>query len=312
MAALERRLGHAYLRRRLGLEQAHEARALGRMNGCRPYGERWYSKARLIRTGLGLMGLRRRGRRNALSIELRRNEVAIASLPAEFDGYTILHLSDLHADIAEGFTEALVRRVQGLRYDLCVLTGDYRARTFGPHAAALAALESLRGHLTGPAYAILGNHDTVRLVPAMEAMGYRLLVNEWTRIERGDAAIYLSGIDDAHHYRTVDFHRAARAIPREAASILLSHTPEAYRRAARAGFDLMLSGHTHGGQVCLPGGVPLMTDAGSPRSLVRGPWRHRGMAGYTSAGVGCSIVDVRVNCPPEVTLHRLRRGVAAP
>jgi len=89
-------------------------------------------------------------------------------------------------------------------------------------------------------------------------------------------------------------------------SLLLSHTPEPYRRAAEAGFDVMLCGHTHGGQICLPGGVPITLDARIPRRFGRGAWRYGRMAGYTSPGVGTSIVDVRINCPPEITLHRLR------
>jgi predicted MPP superfamily phosphohydrolase len=108
-----------------------------------------------------------------------------------------------------------------------------------------------------------------------------------------------------------NFHRAAHDIPAEAASILLSHTPETYRRAAHAGFDLVLCGHTHGGQICLPGGVPVLTEADSPRRLARGAWRYHDLQGYTSAGAGSCIVDVRLNCPPEVTLHRLRRAASA-
>ena len=119
--------------------------------------------------------------------------------------------------------------------------------------------------------------------------------------------LYLAGIDDAHFYHLENCHRAAHDIPSDAVSILLSHTPEAYQHAAHAGFDLMLCGHTHGGQICLPGGIPLRTEADSPRRFARGPWRYHDMIGYTSAGAGTSIVDVRLNCPPEVTLHRLRR-----
>jgi len=126
------------------------------------------------------------------------------------------------------------------------------------------------------------------------------------RLERGGAAIGLAGIDDAHYYRTHSLHRAAHDIADETCAILLSHTPEPYRNAAHAGFDLMLSGHTHGGQICLPGGVPVITDSDAPRWVSRGPWRFGNLAGYTSVGCGSSIVDVRLNCPPEVTLHRLR------
>ena len=103
-----------------------------------------------------------------------------------------------------------------------------------------------------------------------------------------------------------NFEKAAQNIPPEALAILLSHSPEPYRLAAHTGFDLMLSGHTHGGQICLPGGVALMTNADCPRRFCRGAWRYHHMQGYTSLGSGSSVVGVRFNCPPEITLHHLR------
>ncbi len=307
LAALEPRLGRLYVRQRLGLERDFEAQVFHR--GTHFFHiENWYSVHALIRASLRLVGLHGRGRRNALAIEVRHHEVWLANLPAAFDGFTLLHLSDLHVDINDQFVPALVERVRPLEYDVCVLTGDYRARTFGPFEATLAGLERLRLHLGNPVYAVLGNHDTLRMAPRMEAMGYKLLMNEWARIERAGAALYIAGIDDAHYYRVENFHNAAHDIPHEAVSILLSHTPEPYRRAAHADFKLMLCGHTHGGQICLPGGVPVITDSDSPRRIARGPWRYHDMVGYTSAGAGSCIVDVRLNCPAEVTLHRLRRA----
>jgi predicted MPP superfamily phosphohydrolase len=307
LAALEARLGHLHVRQRLGLERDHEAQVFRR--GTHFFHlENWYSMHGLIRGGLRLAGLHERGRRNALDIRLHRNEVVLANLPPAFDGFTILHLSDLHVDCSTEFAAALAACVRPLAYDLCVLTGDYRTRTFGPFAATLAGLERLRRDIRGDAWAVLGNHDTIRLVPGMEAMGYRLLLNECAKLTRGADALYLAGIDDAHYYRTENFHRAGHDIPRGAVSILLTHTPEVYRHAAHADYDLMLCGHTHGGQICLPGGVPVLTDADSPRSIARGAWRYHGMIGYTSVGAGTSIVDVRLNCPPEVTLHRLQRA----
>ncbi|NOY62476.1 MAG: metallophosphoesterase, partial [Gammaproteobacteria bacterium] len=70
-------------------------------------------------------------------------------------------------------------------------------------------------------------------------------------------------------------------------------------------FSAMLCGHTHGGQICLPGGYALTWDARCPRSMSAGAWRYHRMVGYTSVGSGASVVDVRLNCPPEITLHRL-------
>jgi len=137
-------------------------------------------------------------------------------------------------------------------------------------------------------------------------MGIHVLLNESVALERDGAAIHLAGIDDAHYYQVDNIEKAAHDIPSEAISILLSHTPEAYRHAAHAGFRLMLCGHTHGGQICLPGGIPVITDADCPRALAAGPWKYHDLVGYTSVGAGASIVDVRLNCPPEITLHRLR------
>ncbi|WP_046862992.1 metallophosphoesterase [Microvirga massiliensis] len=309
LAALEPRLGRLHVRQRLGLEHDFEAQVF-REGTHFFHVENWYSFHGLIRGSLRLTGLHRRGRRNALDIKVRTNEVPIRNLPPAFDGFTLLQLSDLHLDMNTRFLDALIERVRPLEYDICVLTGDYRARTYGKFGAVLDGLERLRPVIKTSAYAVLGNHDTIRLVPRMEAVGYQLLLNEWTKLVRDGEAIYLAGIDDAHYYRMENFHRAAHDIPGGAVSVLLSHTPEAYRHAAHAGFDLMLCGHTHGGQICLPGGVPVLTDADSPRKLARGPWSYHGMLGYTSVGAGTSLVDVRLNCPPEVTLHRLRRSAS--
>ena len=304
LTALEPRLGHLHVRQRLGIERDYENHVFRKSNHFFHI-ENWHSLHGLIRGSLRLAGLHARARRNALAIEVRRNDVRLPRLPKAFDGFTLLHLSDLHLDINAEFLDALIERVRGLEYDLCVITGDYRARTYGPIEATLDGLQRLRPHLQTTVYAVLGNHDTIRLVPRMETMGYKLLLNEWVKLQRDGEAIYLAGIDDAHYYRMDNFHRAAHDLPRRAASILLSHTPETYRHAAHAGFDLMLCGHTHGGQICLPGGMPLLTDAGSPRRLARGAWRYDDMLGYTSTGAGTSLVDVRLNCPPEITLHRL-------
>jgi uncharacterized protein len=304
--ALIPRVGRLHVRQRLGIERDVEAR-VRRRAGQFWHAETWHSLHGLVRGCLCVSGLLARARRNARRLMVRRHDVAIRHLPAAFDGFTLLQLSDLHIDAAPDFPGVLIEAVRSLDYDLCVMTGDYRARTFGPHQAALAGLAAVRPYLKGTPYAVLGNHDTLRLVPGMEALGYRLLLNEWTAIRRGDAALYLAGIEDPHLYRLDDFHRAADAIPDEAASILLSHTPETYRHAAHAGFDLMLCGHTHGGQICLPNGMALKTYSRSPRRFVRGAWRYHDMVGYTSTGSGTSLVDVRLNCPPEVTLHRLLR-----
>ena len=133
-----------------------------------------------------------------------------------------------------------------------------------------------------------------------------MLVNESAVISRGNQCLYLAGIDDAHLYRTHDIEKAASQIPANSFSILLSHTPEIYKQAARANFDLLLSGHTHGGQICLPGGIPIILFSRLPRRMGAGRWEYGNMIGYTSVGLGSSLVPIRFNCLPEITLHHLQ------
>ena len=308
LARLERRLDAIHLRRRLTIEAAHEARCQGRgLNFFQS--ERWCSAHAVVRLGLRMAGLYGRARRNAARVQVRRNTVVSPRLPAAFHGFTILQLSDLHADLSGEAMARVAELLPGLRYDLCVITGDFRGRTFGPFAQSLEGVALVRGALAGPVFGVLGNHDPIRMLPALEAMGLRMLVNEAETLERNGERLHLAGIEDAHHFRLDDIAGVAAPHP-DRFAVLLSHTPEVYREAAQAGFDLTLSGHTHGGQLCLPGGIPLMLEAKLPRSLGAGAWRHGAMSGYTSVGCGCSLIAVRLNCPPEITLHRLERPVA--
>jgi predicted MPP superfamily phosphohydrolase len=153
---------------------------------------------------------------------------------------------------------------------------------------------------------VLGNHDTYHMVPGLEAMGIRMLLNESQPILRDGRTLVVAGIEFARRYRAHNLAKATSQIPKQAFSILLSHTPEIYQLAAHASIKLLLSGHTHGGQICLPGGIPIMLHATLPRRMGAGAWKYENMHGYTSVGVGTCIVPVRFNCPPEITLHVLR------
>ena len=305
---LASRLGPIHAKQRLGIERDHEAQAFGQGLNFLHLENMPISEA-IIEGVLRLSGMYWIGRANAQRIQVRKNDVTASLLPKTFDHFTILHLSDLHADMNPRAMDRVGGLVRELRYDLCgVLTGDYRGKTFGAFESCLVSLRELRKMITGDAYGVLGNHDSILMVPDVENMGISMLLNEHVTIQRGGAQIYLAGIDDAHFYRVDNIEKAAAGVPEDAFSILLSHTPEIYRQAAHAGFDLLLSGHTHGGQICLPGGVPIILEAELPRSMGRGAWKYGDMAGYTSVGAGSSVVPVRFNCPPEITLHRLRVG----
>jgi uncharacterized protein len=301
---LSQRVGRLHLWLRQGIQRDHVDQIFGRGRNFFHI-ENWYSIHTLMRLTLRLAGLYGRGRRNAANIQVRYNRVRIPALPRPFDGLRLLHLSDIHLDMDPEICRALITRVAATEHDLCVITGDFRARTHGDFQPAITALAQLRPHLRGPVYGVLGNHDFIEMVPALEAMEVRVLLNESLPLEREGAYLHLAGIDDPHYYQADNLEKAADAIPPGAVAILLSHSPEIYRHAAHAGFKLMLCGHTHGGQICLPGGVPLTYNANCPRHLSLGPWQWGEMQGYTSAGAGSCVVPVRFNCPPEITVHQL-------
>jgi predicted MPP superfamily phosphohydrolase len=302
---LEKRLGRLHAKLRLGIEADHEAQVFGQ--GINYFHiENLRSSHLIIQACLILTGLYWRGRKNAAQIEVRRNYIKSKKIPKAFNGYKILQLSDLHVDMNQDAMERLKSILPELDYDLCALTGDYRGQTFGPYEATLAGMSQICANLKKPIYGVLGNHDTVRMVPGLEQMGIRMLLNECEIIECENQRIHLAGIDDAHFYRVDNIEKAALSIPADEFSILLSHTPEIYQQAAHADFNLLLSGHTHGGQICLPGRVPITLDSVLPRHMGAGAWKYRDMIGYTSVGAGSSVVPVRFNCPPEITLHYLQ------
>lgn len=134
LASLEPRLGHTYVVQRLRREAEYEAQALRERTQLFNR-EHWLSNPALIRGGLRLLGLHERARRNALAIEVRHHEVTLSHLPAAFDGFVLLHFSDLHFGMNDQFLDALIRRIETLRYDLCVLTPSQPAPAPPAHQA---------------------------------------------------------------------------------------------------------------------------------------------------------------------------------
>ena len=267
--------------------------------------------------GLKLSGLWRRGIANGLDVRLRTLRLALAGLPAAFQGYRILHLADLHLDAAPGVPAAILETVAGLEVDLCVCTGDLRAADRGPFVEThiLEPLAALRRSIRAADgfLATLGNHDCAEMAPALARLGYDLLLNQSRRLRRGGTEILVTGIDDVHRYYTPAAAAALGALDPATFGLVLVHSPEFADQAATAGYALYLCGHSHGGQVCLPGGRPIITNLPRrDRHLSSGLWRHLAMTGYTSPGAGLSSLPVRFNCPPEVTLFVLVRPAADP
>ncbi len=263
-----------------------------------------------IALSLKAAGLFSWGYRNALDIVLKEHELYFDELPEAFDGYRILHLTDLHIDCLPGLEDIICDIVEDLRYDTCVMTGDYRLGAYGDYDRSVTEpLRNIVNSLQAPdgVYATLGNHDTRQVVPVLESMGVQVLTNETVDIHRGSEKIRLTGTDDPYAYYSNHIVESLKT-PRDAFKVALIHTPELYREAADNGYHLYLSGHTHAGQVCLPKGVPMISHLKRAKHLVAGLWQEGSMTGYTSAGCGTSGLPVRFNCKGEITLFRLRKA----
>lgn len=256
---------------------------------------------------LRLTDLHRMGVRNALDIQITHQRFELFSLPSAFKPIRILQLSDLHLDGHKGFGKHLHQKIAQLSFDLVIITGDYSfdlARNFEP---AYLELLDLMPVLQCPygIYGILGNHDSLHLVPILEHLGIQMLVNERVKIETEHGYFWLVGVDDPHHFQLHDLVRATEGIASHEPLILLSHSPEIIPQASQLGIDLYLTGHTHGGQFCLPGGRSLFLNARCERKFTRGFWDYEKMLGYTTSGTGSSGIFARYNCPPEICIHTL-------
>jgi predicted MPP superfamily phosphohydrolase len=158
-------------------------------------------------------------------------------------------------------------------------------------------------------FAVLGNHDVNSdhrwITEIIEANGIPVLRNRSVPIEKGIARFWLAGVDDVLEGKP-DLDLTLRSVPPEETVILLAHEPDFADQAARHPVDLQLSGHSHGGQIWLPGiGAPWLPPLG--REYPRGLRKVGGLTLYTNIGLGTIRLPVRLNCPPEITMLRLRR-----
>ncbi len=252
-------------------------------------------------SGWSVWGIRRRPR-------VRRIEVRIAGLPPALDGYTIAQLSDLHIGSFDPPARGArwVEQANALEPDLTVVTGDLvtlGVEFYDDTAELLGRLQARDGVLV-----TMGNHDqwdAERFVATIRAHGSRVLLNEWTSITRDGATLVVAGIDDRFTRRD-DLERTLAGRPEAAPTLLLSHYPDYFEPAAERGVELVLSGHTHGGQI----GVPLLGDryniATAAKHRPRGLFRSGSSQLYVNAGLGTTGPPMRLGVPPEIALIVLR------
>ncbi|MBW1912368.1 MAG: metallophosphoesterase [Deltaproteobacteria bacterium] len=271
----------------------------------------WYELLLMMKSlkwMLRLTGLYKRGLRNAKNITLKEIPLCFPNLPKEFDKFTILHLSDLHLDGMKGLENRILRSLSNRTVDLCVFTGDYRTKLHGLQKQIINGLKYLIDHIDSRQgfIGVLGNHDGCHMVNPMEQIGIHMLINGTCRIYRESERILIIGTDDVHYYYTDQALHALEHAGKEF-SIALVHSPELYDMAALMGVDLYLCGHTHGGQVCLPGGKAVIKHLNRGRRYYRGHWHYRGMQGITNSGVGTSGIPVRFNTQGEILIYQLHR-----
>jgi predicted MPP superfamily phosphohydrolase len=232
------------------------------------------------------------------------------ALPSQFHGLRIVQISDIHHGLflpKEWLSEA-VRQANRLNPDIIALTGDfvtYSRRMIGPAAELLGRLRARYG-----VYAVLGNHDfrvdADAVTQALRNQHIDVLRNRHISLRFGSKSIYLVGVDDYGY--GADLRRAIRGVPRDAATILLAHNPRVIHLASRHNVSLVLSGHTHGGQVNLP---LLGTVYGrSPERLrYKIGWDRMGATQiYVSRGIGTIVLPWRLRCPAEITHLELLQG----
>ncbi len=256
---------------------------------------------------LKILGIYKRGVKNSLKYHISHHDVHLKDLPKEFDGFRILHLTDLHIEGIFDHGKKLISTIKNLKFDLCVITGDYRFLTYGQFNDCLIYTKKLIECIQSdyPILGILGNHDSIEMVPELEAIGIKMLVNESIVINRDSANIGIAGVDDQHFYDCANLETAMKDIFSSKTKILLAHSQELIEMAAESKVDLYLCGHTHGGQICLPGGVALVHNTPHRNRYFSGRWLEGPMIGYTSRGIGASCLPVRYNCLPEIVIHRL-------
>lgn len=242
-------------------------------------------------------------------VEVTEIEVPIPDLPPAFDGYRILHLTDLHAgsSLAAADPKKRLAAVEAVSRDLVAFTGDLAASRdeMDRAAEALGRLPACDG-----AVAVLGNHDSwhgePRVAAVLENHGLRVLSNSHCTVRRGGAALHIAGVGDASYSALDDVDAAFAGIPDEAIVILLSHAPDILLKSRARRASLVLAGHTHGGQVVLPrlGALYVATRLG--REYVSGLHRVDGTWLYVNRGLGEIFPPMRLNCPPEAAVIVLR------
>ncbi|HJO92367.1 MAG TPA: metallophosphoesterase [Victivallales bacterium] len=250
-------------------------------------------------------------RREAYDLQLAEHTLFFQNLPQKFNDLKILFLSDIHIDLVDNIKGKLLKTVNESEFDICILGGDYvykhKKISSGDIREFYRKLIEIIQNKSRKIYGILGNHDRYESGVFLESLGVKILVNESVKIEKDNEFIYISGIDDPCYFGAHDFDLCEKdIIDSDCFKILISHSPGTYKDADKLNYSLSLNGHTHGGQICLPGGNMIFSNTSAPNKLAKGCWKYNNLQGYTSNGIGCSGFAGRLYCKPEVVILKLK------
>lgn len=241
-------------------------------------------------------------------------DLAIDSLPPALEGLRIVHISDLHLKSAwPAALDEVMDRLSQSPPDLILFTGDFvdskvDHRPALPHVRRLVTgLKSRLG-----CFAILGNHDGHLIAPRLAGWGVHLIEEQRVCLRSRHATIELLGLPGFHRDElTRELIGSVPGRKPETLRIVLSHYPDHFRYIQAWKPDLYLAGHTHGGQICLPGGVPIVRHDSLPRRLCKGVHQIGGTWLIVNRGMGYSNYPLRVFCPAEVIELKLTRTVGS-
>lgn len=237
-------------------------------------------------------------------------KVTIPGLDPKFNGYRIVHISDIHVGqwISKKRIEGVVNLVNQQKPDLVAITGDSVSYVADePVMEMLRSLKKLKP--TDATVSVLGNHDHLigaeKILEVMDDNNIVNLNNDVYTLKRGDAMLHIAGVDSVT-LNQQDLGLVLEKLPTEGPAILLVHEPDfADTSAATGRFSLQLSGHSHGGQMVIPGiGTPFKGH--NSKKYPIGMYRVGNMLQYTNRGLGTNVFWLRINCPPEITVFKLQ------
>ena len=272
-----------------------------------PYGGAKRTDTPLRSLALSLTHVARAALSEPYMLTIEHKQILLNRMPKVFDGFRIVQLSDVHHGpfSSREQIERAVETANRLQPDIIALTGDYISKERHYAAGCAEMLGRLKAKYG--VYAVLGNHDhwvdAALITDLFRAEGITVLINEGMHFEKNGASFWLAGVDDTM-VGLEDLSLALAGARRDEMKLLLAHNPIILRRAARASVDLVLSGHTHGGQVAIRG--ERSTLRGARKRLLKGHGRLANTQIYVNRGLGTVVLPIRYGCPPEISLLELR------